>query len=60
MRTLVIVRDATEYTDEIRRRALKRLYTRRAAVDELIRSLELYQRAAIKAECIPLSAVEKC
>ena len=40
--------------DLIRRRALDRLYERRAAVDDLIRSLENYQRAQEPraAECI--------
>ena len=31
--------------DSLRRRALERLYERRAAVDELIQSLERYQSA---------------
>ena len=42
----------------IRERTLERLYERRAAVDDLIRSLEEYQRAnePRKAECAELSA----
>jgi hypothetical protein len=48
--------------DHHRREALERLYQRREAVDDLIRSLENYQRrfAPRKAECIPLSAAERC
>ena len=43
----------------IRDRALKRLYSRRAVVDELIRSLENYSRFPAKAagECVP---IRKC
>lgn len=43
--------------DEIRIRALERLYTRKAVVDDLIRSLENYERfPACKgtAQCIPI------
>ena len=49
-------------TDHIRRRALERLYERRAAVDDLIRSLEEYQRAKgrRRAPCIEFSAVQTC
>ncbi len=44
-----------------RREALERLYQRREAVDDLIRSLERYQRyAPQKAECIRLSAGARC
>ena len=48
--------------DSIRRRALERLYERRAAVDGLISSLEQYQesRAIRRAECIEFSAERKC
>jgi hypothetical protein len=47
-------------TDELRNRALERLYTRRAVVDDLIRSLETYERSPIRkgpAQCIP---IRKC
>ncbi len=42
--------------DLIRRRALDRLYRRRVAVEELIRSLEGYQlaREDVPAECVSL------
>jgi hypothetical protein len=42
--------------DHIRRRALERLYRRRFAVEELIRSLEDYQIAQedVPGECISL------
>jgi hypothetical protein len=43
--------------DELRTRALERLYIRRAVVDDLIRSLENYERFPIRkgrAECIPI------
>ena len=42
--------------DHIRRRALERLYRRRFAVEELIRSLEDYQMAQedIPGECVSL------
>jgi len=46
-------------TDEMRRRALQRLYERRSAVDHLIQSLEEYRRAGDQtreSECILLSA----
>ena len=44
-------------TDSIRRRALERLYERRSAVDQLIESLERYQReqAARRAECVAIT-----
>jgi hypothetical protein len=43
-------------TDELRSMALKRLYSRIAVVDDLIRSLEQYERFPVRkarAECIP-------
>ncbi|MGA2146194.1 MAG: hypothetical protein ABSH49_14665 [Bryobacteraceae bacterium] len=45
----------------MRRRALDRLYQRRAAVEDLIRSLEDYQRIqkVRVSHCVPLSASEK-
>jgi hypothetical protein len=46
--------------DEIRDRALERLYTRMAVVDDLIRSLENYERFPLRkgpAQCIP---IRKC
>jgi len=46
---------------EIRRRALERLYLRKAVVDELIISLQNYQKSKRgKAPCIPFSAARKC
>lgn len=44
-------------SDAIRRRALDRLYMRKAAVDELIESLENYVRTqrSASASCIPIS-----
>ena len=46
----------------IRRRALERLYARRDALDDLIRSLEDYDEAstAPRAECIPISVGRRC
>jgi hypothetical protein len=48
--------------DEIRNRALGRLYARRDAVDALIRSLELYEdtQQRRRACCIPITAERKC
>jgi hypothetical protein len=47
--------------EEVRLRALERLYLRREAVDALIRSLEAYQQTEQrKAPCIPISAGRKC
>ena len=48
--------------DFIRRRALARLYERKAAVDALIRSLEVYERAKQRnsGECVPFMAPLKC
>jgi hypothetical protein len=48
--------------DFIRNRALDRLYERKAAVEDLIRSLEDYQRSNVprRAECIEFSAPRKC
>ncbi len=48
--------------DESRRQALARLYRRREAVDDLIRSLEHYQRCIPmqKAECISFSVEARC
>lgn len=46
---------------DMRRRALERLYLRKAAVDKLILSLQNYQKTQrAKAPCIPFSAVRKC
>ncbi len=43
-----------------RQRALKMLYLRREAVDDLIRSLEAYQQAMPRAaRCIPINATRK-
>jgi hypothetical protein len=47
--------------EEVRLRALERLYLRREAVDALIRSLEAYQQTeARKAPCVSISAGRKC
>jgi hypothetical protein len=48
--------------DAIRERALERLYERRDVVEDLIRSLEGYERChqARAAACIEISAVRKC
>jgi hypothetical protein len=48
--------------DFIRRRALERLYERKAAVEDLIRSLEIYERSKGKSagECVPFIARQKC
>jgi hypothetical protein len=48
--------------DFIRHRALERLYKRRAAVEDLIRSLEGYERATQPkvGECVPFNALPKC
>jgi hypothetical protein len=48
--------------DAIRRRALERLYERRDAVEDLIRSLEGYEQChkACAAECIDVSAARNC
>lgn len=48
--------------DEIRRRALERLYLKRTAVEDLIRSLECYQRSqgTPAAECLEFSTGRKC
>ena len=48
-------------SDDIRRRALQRLYERRATVDELIGVLEQYQQDRRRiAPCIDISAGRKC
>lgn len=65
MRTLKHV-DSIEYRpapiSEMRLRALNRLYARRAAVDALIRSLELYEKTqqARKAACVSITSERKC
>ena len=48
--------------NEMRERALERLYQRRAAVDDLIRSLEIYQdsQSPSAAECLEFSSGRKC
>jgi hypothetical protein len=48
--------------DFIRHRALERLYKRRAAVEDLIRSLEGYERASQPrvGECVPFTAPPRC
>jgi hypothetical protein len=49
-------------SDIVRRRALQRLYEQKAAVDELISSLELYQNQQQKqrAKCVQINAAPKC
>lgn len=46
----------------LRQRALERLYARRDAVDDLIRSLENYNRAQENptSECLEFSSARKC
>jgi hypothetical protein len=46
---------------DLRVRALERLYLRRAAVNDLIRSLEIYEQAepTRRTACIPISAGRK-
>lgn len=49
--------------DVLRRQALDRLYERREAVDNLIRTLEDYQRVKRdrrRAACVEISAARKC
>ena len=48
--------------DVLRRQALARLYERRETVDNLIRSLEDYQRSqsGVRPACIEISARRKC
>ena len=48
--------------DQYRREALQRLYERREAVDDLIRSLEHYKKSSPsrKPECVAFSAEAKC
>jgi hypothetical protein len=48
--------------DFIRRRALERLYERKAAVEDLIRSLEGYERTTHPkmGECVSFNAPLKC
>jgi hypothetical protein len=48
--------------DVLRRQALARLYERRETVDNLIRSLENYQRnqAGRRPECVQITAHRKC
>lgn len=59
--TLVAVEEALPDSEDVRLRALERLYLRREAVDALIRSLEAYQQAGTrKAPCIPINAGRKC
>jgi hypothetical protein len=53
---------AERTSDYVRRRALERLYERRAAVDELIVLLERYQDVQQRKlpACVPINAVRKC
>jgi hypothetical protein len=45
----------------VRTRALERLYERRAAVDNLIRSLEDYASNSVRRrQCLEFSAARKC
>jgi hypothetical protein len=53
--------DLSTVTEEIRLRALDRLYLRREAVDALIRSLEAYQNCEPrKAPVISINAARMC
>jgi len=57
----ILERNRFTGSDSIRRRALERLYERRATVDELIDSLERYQQHRQQAaQCIDISAGRKC
>ena len=48
---------ALESIDDLRTRALQRLYMRRESVEALIRSLEEYESGTLPlAPCIPISA----
>jgi hypothetical protein len=47
-------------SDATRRRALERLYQRKAAVNELIESLENYQRCRAGRNVELLTALRKC
>jgi hypothetical protein len=51
-----------QVADEIRMRALDRLYERLNVVDALIQSMEAYQRTSYvrKAKCIPFNAARRC
>ena len=53
-----IVETPISVRDDLRVRALERLYRRREAVDELIHHLELYQDMGQRrsAPCIPINA----
>jgi hypothetical protein len=55
-----LVRNRAE--EENRLEALARLYARKEAVDDLIKSLENYQRARFskKASCIPFTMSASC
>jgi hypothetical protein len=47
--------------NHLRQRALERLYARRDAVDDLIRSLEKYQsQDEPEGECVELTSGRKC
>jgi hypothetical protein len=50
------------FSDTVRRRALQRLYEQRAAVEELISSLEQYQNAQQRhrAACVEFNVAPKC
>jgi hypothetical protein len=48
-------------SDDLRQRALERLYLRKAAVDQLIVSLQNYEKMKRPpAPCIPFSGARKC
>jgi hypothetical protein len=53
-------RSSDTTSEEIRYRALMRLYERRDTVDELISALERYQRERQTARCIDISVGRKC
>jgi len=61
--TLVAVEEAVvlPIDEDVRLRALERLYLRREAVDALIRSLEFYQEnEPRKAPCVAINAGRMC
>ena len=62
MTTSIADRSRCLASDNVRRRALERLYEQKAAVDELISSLEQYQKRQEKHRtvCIEFSAAPKC
>jgi hypothetical protein len=58
----LIQRTRLYQSDEFRQRALERLYERKAALDALIASLELYERVSppTQGRCGTVSEMPKC